>query len=138
MRLTWRDGLATVFVGVGVSAYALWEGGVTIFGFSSASSVGLLILGLGLAASLIAVVYGVGAGLLQARKSYLAIASLGGLTALVAGVGVLLTGNEGWLAVLVAATAVLWLMSTIRHAMTPGARAGKGEAANHKHLRMAA
>jgi len=117
MRVSWRDGLATLFVGVGVLLYALWLAGVEVAGVSGVRALGAVILGLGLAASVIAVVYGVGAGLLRASKVYLAVASGLGLLALVAGVAVLVTTNEAWLGVLVAATVVLWLMATARHAL---------------------
>ena len=115
MRLSWRDGLATVFVGVGAALYVLWLVGIEVVGPRVLAGI---ILGLGLAASITAVVYGVGAGLLCASKVYLAIASWIGIAALVAGVMALMAVNEPMLAVLVAATVVLWLMSTVRHVIS--------------------
>jgi hypothetical protein len=114
MRITWRDGLATVFVFTAVLVYALWLAGVEMFGVE-ARGVGAIVLGLGLAASIIAVVYGVGAGLLRANRAYLLMASLVGLVALVSGVVTLTTANESTLGVLVVATALLWVMATLRH-----------------------
>jgi hypothetical protein len=111
-RLTWRDGVATVLVGAGVVLYLLWLSGAE---FVEPRMLAGIVLGLGLAASLIAVVYGVGAGLLQAPKVYLAIASLLGLVALVAGIIAVTSINETMLATLVAATFTMWLMSTVRH-----------------------
>lgn len=111
-RLTWRDGVATVLVGAGVVLYVLWLSGAEFVGPRVLAGI---VLGLGLAASLIAVVYGVGAGLLQAPKVYLAIASLLGLVALVAGIIAVTSINETMLATLVAATFAMWLMSTVRH-----------------------
>ena len=32
MRLTWRDGLASVFVGVAALMYSVWVAGVGVFG----------------------------------------------------------------------------------------------------------
>ena len=119
MRMSWRDGLATLFVGIGAVLYALWLAGVELGALNEVKALGAVILGLGLAASVIAVVYGVGAGLLQASRIYLVVASLIGLAALVAGIAVLATANETWLATLMVATAVLWVMSTIRHAAIP-------------------
>ena len=81
-----------------------------------------VVFGLGLAASVTAVVYGVGAGLLRASKLYLAIASLMGLVALIAGVIALMNVNEAMLAALVAATVVLWAMSTVRHLLATETR----------------
>lgn len=115
MRFSWRDGLATVFVGIGAGLYFLWLAGVDVAGPRMLAGV---ILGLGLAASLTAVVYGVGAGLLRASKVYLAVASVIGLAALVAGVMAVVAVNEPMLAVLSASTVVLWLMSTVRHAIS--------------------
>ena len=120
MHLTWRDGLATVFVGAGAVLYALWLSGVDVGGVRVVAGV---VLGTGLAASVTAVVYGVGAGLLQAPKTYLVIASLFGLAALVGGIVAIAGPNETMLAMLVGSTVALWAMSTVRHAVTaPAAR----------------
>jgi hypothetical protein len=120
MRLSWRDGLATLFVGVGAVVYALWLAEADVPGFSGVRPLAGLVLGLGLAASVTAVVYGVGAGLLRASKTYLVIASLLGLVALVAGVIALVNADETMLAALVAATVALWVISTVRHALVAG------------------
>lgn len=138
MRVSWRDGLATLFVGVGALLYGLWLAGAEVAGVSGTKAVGAIILGLGLAASVIAVVYGVGAGLLHASKTYLVIASLIGLAALVAGVAVLVTANEIWLGTLMAATVVLWLISTVRHAMIARADSADNDATVHQHYANAA
>ncbi len=111
MRLSWRDGLATAS-SVQCVLYILWLSGVDVLGPRALAGV---VFGLGLAASVTAVVYGVGAGLLRASKLYLAIASLIGLVALIAGVIAIANVNEAMLATLVAATVVLWAMSTVRH-----------------------
>jgi hypothetical protein len=122
MRLTWRDILATVFVFAAALLYSLWLAGIEVFGIGSARVLGGVILVLGLAASVSAVVYGVGAGLLQVRKAYLVIASVVGLVALVAGVTTLAADSETMLGVLMISTVVLWVMSTIRHASTTKSR----------------
>lgn len=121
MRLTWRDALATIFVLGAVVVYALWWADIEVFGMSSPRAIGIVVMALGLAASVTAVVYGVGAGLLQASKVYLVVTSLFGLAALAAGIVVLVDESEDMLAALVLATAVLWLMSTVRHALLEGA-----------------
>jgi hypothetical protein len=127
MRLTWRDALATAFVLVAGALYLRWLDAGEVLGMSSARMVGLTVMLLGLAASVTAVVYGVGAGLLRASKIYLAITSLIGLAAVVAGIWVLVNADETMLAVLVVATGVLWLAATIRHMMTlPLERAERG------------
>lgn len=137
MRLTWRDGLATVFVGVAALMYLVWLAGIGVLGLG-VRGIGGVVLGLGVAASVTAVVYGVGAGLLQASKVYLVIASLIGLVALTAGVITLVSANELMLAALVAATVVLWVMATIRHAMIAGANQVDDEATVHQHVADAA
>jgi hypothetical protein len=137
MRLTWRDGLATAFVGVATLMYFLWLAGIGLFGFG-ARGLGGVVLGLGVAASVTAVVYGVGAGLLQASKVYLGIASLIGLVALVAGVITLVSASEPMLGVLVVATVALWVMATVRHAMIAGANRADDEATASQHFADAA
>jgi hypothetical protein len=115
MRLSWRDGIATICVGAAVVVYTIWLSLDEVLGMSGARAIGLTVLLLGLAASVTAVVFGVGEGLLHASKIYLAITSVIGLAALVAGIVVLANENETMLAVLVASTAVLWGASTARH-----------------------
>jgi hypothetical protein len=117
MRLTWRDALATVFVLAAVVVYGIWLVDDEVLGTSSVRTIGLVVMLLGLASSVTAVVYGVGAGLLRASKVYLMVTSLVGLGALVAGILVLVQESEPMLGGLVIATASLWLMSTIRHVL---------------------
>lgn len=118
-RLTWRDGLASVFVGAGVVLYILWLAGAEFVGPRALAAI---VLGLGLAASVTAVVYGVGAGLLKAPKVYLVVASLIGIVALVAGFVAVTNISETMLATLVVSTVVLWLMATVRHAVSESPR----------------
>jgi hypothetical protein len=93
----------------------LWLAGIEVAGPRLLAGV---ILGLGLAASVTAVVYGVGAGLLRSSKVYLAVASVIGLVALVAGLMAVVAVNEPILATLVISTVALCLMSTVRHVFT--------------------
>jgi len=137
MRLTWRDGLATVFVGVAALVYSLWLAGVGVLGLG-VRGLGGVVLGLGVAASVTAVVYGVGARLLQASKVYLVIASLIGLVAFVAGVITVVSASEPMLAALVVATLVLWVMATVRHAMIAGADQADDEALIQQYFEDAA
>jgi hypothetical protein len=121
MRFSWRDGLATVFVGVGTVLYLVWLAGVDVAGPRVLAGV---VFVLGLAASVTAVVYGVGAGLMRASKVYLVIASLLGIAALVAGVMAMVEVNEPMLALLVIANVALWLMSTLRHGVSAAGPVG--------------
>ena len=138
MRLTWRDWMATSLVGAAVLLYALWLTGAEVFGISGAEAIAGTVLGLGLIASIVAVVYGVGADLLQASKVYLALTSLLGLIALVAGIVALVNGSEAMLAALVVATVLPWMASTARHSVivrSPRARPGRTgahEAGRHR------
>src|SRR5512141_2172414 len=120
MRLTWRDTLATVFVLAAAVLYLLWLAEIEVFGMSSPRAIGAVVMVLGLAASVTAVVYGVGAGLMQAPRIYLAVTSLIGLGALVAGIMAIADANEPMLAALVIGTVVLWVVSTARHALIAG------------------
>jgi hypothetical protein len=119
MRLSWRDWLATSLVAVAAIYYVMFAAGSELLGASSSNLVAGVTLALGFVASFTAVVYGVGEGLLRANKVYLVITGVLGLAALAAGLIALFTGNEAALAVLVAATVVLWAMSTVRHALLP-------------------
>lgn len=117
MRLSWRDGVATVCVAAAALLYAVWLSEDEVLGMSGSRLLGVIVLVLGLAASVTAVVFGVGEGLLRASKLYLAIASVVGLAALVAGILVLVNESETMLATLVGSTVVLWLISTVRHGL---------------------
>jgi hypothetical protein len=117
MRITWRDWTATALVGAAALVYAVWLSEDEVLGVSSVRTLGLIVLLLGLAASVTAVVFGVGEGLLRANKVYLAVTSVLGLVALVAGIIVLVNEDEDMLATLVVSTVALWLLSTVRHAM---------------------
>ena len=57
-------------------------------------------------------------------RAYTTVAGLLGLTALVAAIWALVTANTTALAVLVAATLVLWLAATVRHALGTAAHRG--------------
>lgn len=115
MRLTWRDRLATFVVAAAALLYLVW------FSFDDGASetdvrwITAIVLALGFVASASAVVPGF-EGLIHGSRLYLAVSSLLGLGAFVAGIAALVTGDEVWLVLLVLATVVLWAMSTMRHA----------------------
>ena len=122
MRLSTRDLLATALVGVAVVLYGAWLIGMEMPWFTEVSAVALGVLVLGISASMSAVVPGF-AELLRGSRSYLAAASVLGLVAFAAGVWAVWAQEPIGLAVLVAATLVLWAMSTWRHMESAGARA---------------
>jgi hypothetical protein len=80
------------------------------------------VLVLGIGASMSAVVPGF-AELLRGSRSYVAAASALGLVAFAAGLWTVWAKEPIGLAVLIAATLVLWAMSTWRHMESAGARA---------------
>ncbi len=115
MQLTWRDRLATFVVAAAALLYLAW------FSFDDGASetevrwITAIVLALGFVASASAVVPGFD-GLIHGSRLYLAVSSLLGLGAFVAGIAALVTGDEVWLVLLVVLTVVLWAMSTMRHA----------------------
>src|SRR5512143_3469781 len=122
MSLSWRDSIATTLVAIGVVIYGAWIVGVEIPGLAEPVNIALAILVLGVAASISAVVPGFDE-LLHGSKPYLAGASILGAVALGSGVWTIAGGGAATgLAVLIAATVVLWAMSTMRHAGVAGPR----------------
>jgi hypothetical protein len=114
MRLPFRDQVATLLVVIGLLLYAAWAFGMDMAIVSSASAVAVAILVLGIAASASAVVPGF-AELLRGSRTYLALTSVLGLVALVAGIVAVIQGEAIALGALVLATLVLWALSTNRH-----------------------
>ena len=120
MRLSTRDLVATVFVGVAIVLYAAWLVGMDMPWFTEPGAVAVGVLVLGIGASLSAVVPGF-AELLHGSRSYLAASSAVGLLAFIAGLWAVWAKEPIGLAVLVVATLILWAMSTWRHAESAGA-----------------
>lgn len=119
MRLTWKDGLATVFVGAAVVLYVQWVGGTTVAGLSGPRPLGIEIFGLGIggcftAKSHMEAVYGVG-GRPSPPLPYVVLASLLGGVTLVAGIVALVGGGDTAPATLTGAMVALWALATIRH-----------------------
>jgi hypothetical protein len=114
MRLPTRDIIATTAVAVAVLLWALWVADATLSGLSSDRATGLAVLVLGFVASASAVVPGFG-DLMHGNKSYLAGTSVLGLLALIAGIVTLVSPSSTALALLVAALAALWVISTWHH-----------------------
>ena len=113
MSIPWRDRIATLVVACASLIYLLWAVGA--LGDVSAGGVAIVVLVLGFVASASAVVPGF-AELLAGSRPYLALASLGGLVALVAGILTIINTTDETLVVLVIATVALWAAATIRHA----------------------
>lgn len=122
MRVTWRDRIASVLVAMAVLGYALWLVTVDNPTESGIRAMVATVLGLGFAASATAVVPGFWE-LIHGSRIYLTAASLLGLVAVTAGVVAFVSADTTLLAVLVAATVVMWAMASVRHATEPPARA---------------
>jgi hypothetical protein len=114
MRLPKQDIIATVLVAGAGFLYLLWFLGSAPLGLSGTRATGLVVLGLGFAASASAVVPKFDQ-LIHGNKTYLAATSLIGMVALVAGILVLLIASDTALGVLLAAMGTLWLIATIHH-----------------------
>jgi hypothetical protein len=123
MSLTWKDAVSTGFMAVIVAAYVAFLNGTSFWLISSArgTAIAVLVLGMvgGCAMSEPGNLY---AGPRSAtRLTLLTVTSLLGVTALAAGIIVLVTASTAALAVLVGATLALWLEATLRHLLTvPG------------------
>ena len=128
MNLQKRDVAATGLVATAVVIYLLWLLDAVPSGMRDVRATGAVILALGFAASAIAVVPTFGQ-LLGGNKAYLAVTSLLGLVALVAGVVMLVGTSEPALAVVMVAMVAMWLIATIHHSRlakaTPSLPAGQ-------------
>jgi len=120
MGLTWRDAVATIFMGAIAGIYATFLGGTNAWLISSArgTTTAVLVLGMvgGCAMSAAGDLYTGTQS--RSRRAYAAIASACGVAAFAAGMIGLITGSTVALAVLVVATFALWFIATVRHALT--------------------
>ncbi len=119
MRLTWKDGLATIFVGIAVAVYGFWMAGGEVLGLASTRAVSTLVLILGIAGcfaarSFFEVIYGADR---RGRPStpYVVLVTTIGIVALGAATVALIGGSTVALTTLIIAMVVLWAMATIRH-----------------------
>ena len=129
MRLTWKDGLATLLVAAAAVLYALWAAGALLPGVSTRWMT-VIAFGLGMAACTVnqrqlGEVYGATRQGPRPSGLYVALATAFGIVMLVAGILAFVLASEAMLATLVAAMIALWLIATARHALT----------GRHPHLR---
>jgi hypothetical protein len=121
MRLTIRDGLATLLVAAAAAVYVLWVTGAAMTGWPVRVAAAV-VFALGFAACLsdqkqMAVVYGASREGPRPPVAYVVNASVIGALALVSGVIALVTGSAVMLAVLAASMAGLWLIATARQTL---------------------
>lgn len=118
MRLTWKDAVATLFMGGIVAVYVAYLNGTSAWLISTArgTTTAVLVLGFvgGCALGGLADAY-TGAKS-RSALAFTVVATILGLTALTAAIVGLITGGTVALAVLVATTLALWLVATMRHA----------------------
>jgi hypothetical protein len=121
MRLTWRDGLATLLVAAAAVLYALWATDALLTGVSTRWMT-VIAFALGVAACTanqreLGEVYGATREGPRPSGLYGALATALGIVMLVAGVLAFVLASEAMLATLVAAMVALWLIATGRHAL---------------------
>jgi hypothetical protein len=119
MRLTWKDGLATIFVGGAVAAYGFWMVGVEVLRLASTRAVSTVVLILGIAGCFAArtffeAIYGADRGD-RPSTPYVVLVTAIGIVALAAAVVALIGGSTVALTTLIIAMVALWAMATIRH-----------------------
>jgi hypothetical protein len=116
MNLPRKDLIATGAVAVAVALYLLWAVDRTLPGMDDTAVTGASILVLGFVASAYAVVPGFDQ-LIHGNKTYLAVTAVVGAAALTAGIVVMVTSEGLALSGLIAATVVLWAISTTHHVL---------------------
>lgn len=113
MRVSKQDAIATGLVAVAVVLFLLWLTDVTVADVGTRGT-GVVVLGLGFAASAVAVVPRFDQ-LMRGGKFYLAVTSLLGVVAFVAGVQTLLFSSGVGLTVLTVTMVALWAIATTHH-----------------------
>ncbi|MFD1930256.1 MULTISPECIES: hypothetical protein [Nonomuraea] len=119
MRLTWKDAVATTLVCAIVVVYALFVAGADLPVIHHVGGTTSVIVMLGTVAGC-----EMSRGDLYTRPRspatllYIVLACTLGIAALLSSVIALVTASETALLVLFAATVALWLISTVRHAVT--------------------
>jgi hypothetical protein len=120
MRVTWRDGLATIAVAAATVLFLLWENGSAAQGLS-VRAVAVIVFALGWVGCVsdaphMASVYVPGPDR-TVPMSYSVAMSILGAVALVAGIVAIVGSSESAISVLVVAMLGLWAMATLRHAV---------------------
>ena len=116
MKLQNRDLVATGLVAAAGAIYLLWLLDAVPTGMSGVRVTGAVILALGFAASATAVMPTFDQ-LLHGNRIYLAVTSLLGLVALVAGVVMLVGPSQTAMAVVMVAMFGMWIIATIHHSL---------------------
>jgi hypothetical protein len=135
MRLTWRDGSATLLVAAAAAVYALWATG-TAMATTSATVIAAVLFGLGWAACLtdqreMEIVYGADRQHPRPPLGYVVLTSAIGVMTLGAGIAALVTATDTTLVILLAGLIALWMLATTRHILATHADRGGNAPARH-------
>jgi len=117
-----RDIAASVLVAAAWLLYMLWAIEASPPGLNGTRATGVVVLGLGFAASASAVVPGFDK-LMRGNRVYVVATSLIGLVALAGALQMLLDKSRFGLGLLMSAMAALWLIATIHHVLLARGRA---------------
>ena len=122
MRLTWKDGLATVLIALAVLVFVVWSADGAIAGISGRGLVVAMFL-LGVAGcysaqSQFEKVYGAN-GTPRPPMAYVVLISAVGALATVAGIVAMVVDGGLAVPILLLAMIVLWILSTVRHQLQP-------------------
>lgn len=119
MRLTWKDGVATVFMAAVVAVYVAFLQGADVVMIDSVRGTTSAILVLGMVGGCAMSRGDLYVGPKTTLKGFfIAVASVLGVTALAAAAIALIADSAVALATFFAATVALWLVATVRHAFT--------------------
>jgi hypothetical protein len=120
MRLTWKDAVTTLVVGVNTLVYVLYLQGtdLPIIDSTRGAAATILVLGVfgGCALGSAADVYQTHRSV--AQRFYIVLVTLIGITALGGGVAALIGDSAGALGTLYYATIALWFVATLRHVLS--------------------
>lgn len=112
MRLTWRDGAATLLTAVAVAIYwaLLADAGLPLVGGVRGAATAILLIGAGTCIT--------GANQANTRDGVSKALGFLGATAFFAGLIAIIWAVEWALAIEIGAIVVLWAVTTLRHALT--------------------
>ena len=119
MRLTFKDGLATVFVGCAVAVYGFWMTDGEVLGLTTTRAVSAVVLILGIAGcttarSFFEGIYGAEEGVRPPMPYVIGVSAVG-ILALGSAVVALIGGSTSALTTLIIAMIILWVMATGHH-----------------------
>jgi hypothetical protein len=135
MRLTWRNGSATLLVAAAAAVYALWATRTAMAG-TSTTVIAAVLFGLGWAACLtdrreMQIVYGADPQHPRPPLGYIVLTSAIGVMTLGAGIAALVIATGTTVVILLAGLIALWMLATGRHILATHADRGGDAPARH-------